>query len=93
MVKYLDQCESAKERGLVRQLDQFPHFRETANQFSLADMELIRDNRLLPDLKGLHEAFASHIRQTCKVSYPSVWVTCVDMSTICELDFPLLSRD
>ena len=68
MMKYLDQCESAKESGLVKKLDPFPHFKDTAKQFSLSDLELIRDNHLLPQLKDIHKLFTSHIRQTCSVS-------------------------
>ena len=67
MVRYIDQCESAKESGLTKMLDSFPYFRETAKQFSIMDMELIRDNRFLPQLKAIHQAFSAHIRQICKV--------------------------
>ena len=68
MVKYLEQCESAKESGLLVKLDPFPHFKDTSRQFSLSDMERIRDNQLLPRLKEIHQTFISHIRQTCSVS-------------------------
>ena len=67
MMKYLDQCESARESGLVKKLDPFPHFMDTARQFSMTDMELIRDGRLLPQLQHIHQDFSKHIRQICKV--------------------------
>lgn len=67
MTKYLDQCELAKESGVTKLLDSFPHFKDTAKQFSMTDMELIRDGQLLPQLQRIHQAFTNHIRQTCKV--------------------------
>ena len=68
MMKYLDQCESARESGLIERLDPFPHFKDTAKQFSMTDMELIRDGRLLPQLQQIHHDFGKHIRQVCRVS-------------------------
>lgn len=67
MIQYLEQCQSAKESGLLKGLDPFPHFKDTAREFSLADMEKIRESKLLPDLRDIHKSFSEHIRQTCQV--------------------------
>ena len=71
MMKYLERCETAHESGLIKKLDPFPHFKDTAKLFSMADLEMIRDNRLLPQLKEIHQTFTKHIRQTCQVREPS----------------------
>ena len=78
MKRYFMECPSAKETHLLKRLDEFPHFKDGAKRFSLADLMAVHDDSLLPRLRPIHQEFAMHIKRECKVSgrgrgVPSEW--------------------
>lgn len=62
------------------QLDHCPHFKDTAELFSLRDLEEAHGGRLLPQLQEIHRLYANHIKHECLVRYGMVEFTAWQMS-------------
>ena len=52
------------------QLDRYPHFKESADMFSLQDLVQVLKGKLLTDVQDIHRVFSHHIKEDCPVRKP-----------------------
>ncbi len=68
MKTYFVRCPRAKESRLLMRLDRFPHFKDGAKRYSMADLLQVQSGDLLHDITAIHKEFVTHIKRECSVS-------------------------
>lgn len=68
MKKYFLSCKEALESKMLLQLSSRQHFVDSADMYSMQDLEDTNSGLLLEFLNVVRSIFVKHIKQDCKVS-------------------------